>query len=422
MKAKYLLVTIVLFMAVSSCQCSSLLPREEILFEEDFDEYADGSRLPSGWWCEGSKAVRIEKGHLQADANPDGSGEPRLRVARYRSLHVEGVPVAGVGVSDHGDRDGAAHVPPVVEQLAVGDQAGVGKRDVIVWHRRDYTPDAIIYYAPVRVESGDEQAPSFEAEPVEPHGWGLVPIVWTKMRGGAVLVILHAVPGSGDLRSPAEVAADPQEGFYVPPTSDATGASGAWVRQSSPAHTITTSMFGAVDDSTIDSSTAVQAALDYLSANGGKLIVDGLHGIGTQLDILVTKHWTIEGLGAKTQSGLVALASIDYLLSIAETGATFQGEIFVEKLFFDCANQSGGIDTGLLRYSTIQNNRITRIQTGKNGINGGGWVMRVLNNNISGVTGTPSGTGLYFNYPTSTGVQNYLINFKQTKNTEKYLK
>ena len=75
MKAKYLLVTIVLFMAVPSCQRFSLLPGEEILFEEDFDEYPDGSQLPSGWWCEGSKAVRIEKGHLQADANPDGSGE-----------------------------------------------------------------------------------------------------------------------------------------------------------------------------------------------------------------------------------------------------------------------------------------------------------------------------------------------------------
>lgn len=89
MKTKYLLVTIVLFMAVPSCQRLSLLPGEEILFEEDFNKYADGSRLPSGWWCEGSKAVRIEKGHLQADANPDGSGEPRPSLGAGRGEDYE---------------------------------------------------------------------------------------------------------------------------------------------------------------------------------------------------------------------------------------------------------------------------------------------------------------------------------------------
>ena len=45
------------------------------MFQEDFDSYSDGSALPAGWWHEGSKAVRIENGHLRADANLDSNGE-----------------------------------------------------------------------------------------------------------------------------------------------------------------------------------------------------------------------------------------------------------------------------------------------------------------------------------------------------------
>ncbi|MEK6704696.1 MAG: hypothetical protein AABZ06_02815 [Bdellovibrionota bacterium] len=46
-----------------------------MVFAEDFDSYAEGSELPAGWWCEGSRAVRIEGGRLRADANLDGNGE-----------------------------------------------------------------------------------------------------------------------------------------------------------------------------------------------------------------------------------------------------------------------------------------------------------------------------------------------------------
>jgi hypothetical protein len=46
-----------------------------VLFREDFESYADNSTLPAGWWHEGSKAVRIEEGHLRVDANLDNNGE-----------------------------------------------------------------------------------------------------------------------------------------------------------------------------------------------------------------------------------------------------------------------------------------------------------------------------------------------------------
>jgi len=57
--------------------CRQLLQRpvEKVLFAEDFESYPDNSTLPDGWWYEGSKAVRIEKGRLRADANLDNNGE-----------------------------------------------------------------------------------------------------------------------------------------------------------------------------------------------------------------------------------------------------------------------------------------------------------------------------------------------------------
>ena len=56
----------------------------------------------------------------------------------------------------------------------------------------------------------------------------------------------------------AEVTADPQSGIYVAPTSDPTGASGAWVRQYTKDMYI--EWFGAKDGT--DSTLAIQAAID----------------------------------------------------------------------------------------------------------------------------------------------------------------
>ena len=75
MKIKCTFVVGPLFLAVASCHQMSQSLNERVLYCEDFNSYAEGSRLPTGWWCEGSKAVRIEKGRLRADANLDNNGE-----------------------------------------------------------------------------------------------------------------------------------------------------------------------------------------------------------------------------------------------------------------------------------------------------------------------------------------------------------
>ncbi len=47
---------------------------ESLLYSENFDSYTKKT-LPKDWWYEGSKAVRIENGHLRMDANLDNNGE-----------------------------------------------------------------------------------------------------------------------------------------------------------------------------------------------------------------------------------------------------------------------------------------------------------------------------------------------------------
>jgi hypothetical protein len=75
MKTKSLFVVGPLLAIMASCHSSSPVLGEKVLFQENFDSYGDGSSLPAGWWHEGSKAVRIENGHLRADANLDHNGE-----------------------------------------------------------------------------------------------------------------------------------------------------------------------------------------------------------------------------------------------------------------------------------------------------------------------------------------------------------
>ncbi len=84
---------------------------------------------------------------------------------------------------------------------------------------------------------------------------------------------------SGD--QSAGVAADPEEGVYVPPASDATGASGAWVREVKNG-VLDPRWFGAVaaDGPDGEDNTGVQAALDFARALGStkEYSVDFGHG------------------------------------------------------------------------------------------------------------------------------------------------
>jgi hypothetical protein len=67
------------------------------------------------------------------------------------------------------------------------------------------------------------------------------------------------------------VSADPREAYYVAPASDATGASGAWVRQRDNLD-VNVRDFGAVADGATNDQPAIQAALNFLKTQGGGVL------------------------------------------------------------------------------------------------------------------------------------------------------
>lgn len=82
-----------------------------------------------------------------------------------------------------------------------------------------------------------------------------------------------------------QVTADTLNGRYVPPNSDTTGASGAWVRRYSGA--LNVRWYGAVGDGSTDDTAALQAAIVAAETdNGGVIFLPaGTYKITTKLDI-----------------------------------------------------------------------------------------------------------------------------------------
>jgi hypothetical protein len=80
-----------------------------------------------------------------------------------------------------------------------------------------------------------------------------------------------------------KVTADAQQGIYLPPTSDTSGASGAWVR----AHNgiIYAKWFGAAGDATTDDTAKIQAALDLAYAISAPAVEVTKHAIYGTLTI-----------------------------------------------------------------------------------------------------------------------------------------
>lgn len=94
----------------------------------------------------------------------------------------DGLPVFAVPKGARSDDVAFVRIQwPVAEE--VSHETRIATRERITWYRRDYTSTAIIDYQPVSVSPSDQRAPTFDPLPVDPHGWGVVPLVWVKARG-----------------------------------------------------------------------------------------------------------------------------------------------------------------------------------------------------------------------------------------------
>jgi len=149
----------------------------------------------------------------------------------------------------NGDLTAEGSAPTVVEGEAVNDLSALKALTT--------TPDAV--YILYRATKGDGG-----------HGW----FRWD----------------SSDLS--AEVASDTQNGIYVPPNSDTTGASGAWVRQYTGNANI--AWFGATTASA-DNTTAIEGLLGWLPEGGGMVVPEG--SFKAQGLVIDNQDLTIECLG-----------------------------------------------------------------------------------------------------------------------------
>ncbi|MCJ8334948.1 MAG: glycoside hydrolase family 55 protein [Epibacterium sp.] len=105
----------------------------------------------------------------------------------------------------------------------------------------------------------------------------------------------------------SEVGADTQQGIYIAPDADATGASGAWVRQYDG--TVNVKWFGAAGDGLTDDAAAFQAAID--SDAGTVFVPAGVYIIKATLTFTGTPPNMI-GDGSRYNQGLNTRLRIDH--------------------------------------------------------------------------------------------------------------
>lgn len=109
----------------------------------------------------------------------------------------------------------------------------------------------------------------------------------------------------------AEVDSDPEQGVYVAPTGDATGASGAWVRSYSGA--VDVRWFGALGDGSTDDYAAFQGAIDFLGYRGGSIDIPAapiFYRLSARL--VITAGIKFHGEGTPRRDTIYGAASVSF--------------------------------------------------------------------------------------------------------------
>ncbi|MES2022174.1 MAG: hypothetical protein V4460_12835 [Pseudomonadota bacterium] len=117
------------------------------------------------------------------------------------------------------------------------------------------------------------------------------------------------------------VSIDAQQGIYIAPTVDTTGASGAWKRVNETV--VCVKWFGALADDFADDRVAVQAAIDFQYGVGGGTVelANGIHrltltGDGVGASALILKS-NVEIVGQSNGSSVLKLTCYPFLDHLA---------------------------------------------------------------------------------------------------------
>ncbi len=167
----------------------------------------------------------------------------------------------------------------------------------------------------------------------------------------------------------ADITADTQSGVYVAPSSDLTGASGAWVRQYSGA--VNVRWFGAVGDDNKDDTVAIQAALDFRVPND-VYIPNGVYKITSTLilnNAVGVNTCSVYGEGKTAVLKGYFLSSDQYIFKsnyIDTGGVLTQGfsRLTLRGLSLESDGTGGAINATRIRYSSFEDLYIINFERG----------------------------------------------------------
>ena len=183
-------------------------------------------------------------------------------------------------------------------------------------------------------------------------------------RNGQIVNVLGrttAGRGGGQFRftttsSTTPVTNDPQQGIYLPPASDTSGASGVWIRMLDNLREVTPEMFGAVGDGTTDDYTALQAAENWLEIDqtgkfsGGTLLLVSRYATSDQL-LIDDFNITIMGDGVERTAAGSSVNGSPCLIGTSTTKPVIRVNASDTKLVgfevrASAARQAGSTQTG----------------------------------------------------------------------------
>ena len=140
---------------------------------------------------------------------------------------------------------------------------------------------------------------------------------------------------SSDLSTEVAYETASNEGVYYAPTSDATGASGAWVRQAfiNQPYVVRAEWFGATGDGTTDDSTALQAMLDFVdnytitNQRAKSMRMELSTYYVAQALTINTGNFALVGVGGRHAAGLIlSSTSTDPLLKVGSD--TYANQVY----------------------------------------------------------------------------------------------